>query len=300
MVNAVKAIGPWPLAILILIGGCRWERPDPVASTLAILHKHPSDFIAQLTALDALGTKEADLPTFNWMDNLYQLSARLKPLIAKAQSDSEKVLLLQIWVFDSLQLVSVIDSNDLATSLPSQVLSSRKGSCLGLSLVFLALGQILELPIYPVFLPSHIFVRYRNQNFVTNIETLRKGIARTDEFYWDTFALAKRPWYKLKDAEPKQALAALIFNMANLHRQQGQWKYALAEYKLAEESLPGYPEALGNQGAGYLIAGDRKQAETLLLAAWSGDSLAESARLNLSHIYRNAGDSAKTRLFTER
>ena len=286
------------LAMAGLLFGCRMERPDPPSSASAILHKHPADFLNQLTALEARAAAEVNSPIQPWLEKLTRQSQRLVPLLKSAHSDSEKVALLNTWVFDSLALVPISDSTDLIASLPSRVLADRKGSCLGLTLVYLALGQALDLPLHPVFLPGHIFVRYRSGAYAFNIETLKRGLARSDSFYRETFSLKSRIWYDLKDADPKQALAALVFNLGNTHRSRGEWRFALAEYRLVEEMIPGYPEAQVNQGAALLALGDRDAAEVKLLAAWMGDSQSPPARQNLSAIYREAGDSARAALFS--
>jgi regulator of sirC expression with transglutaminase-like and TPR domain len=292
---------PPVVGLLSALGGCRLERPDPVAQASAILHTHPADFIDQLSTLDAMAAKEVGLPSSASLpESLYRQSVRLKPLLARASGDSAKVAILNAWVFDSLAISPIDDSDDLAVSLPSRVLAERKGSCLGLTLLYLALGRSLDLPLRPVFLPGHIFVRYRSDAYACNIETLKRGLARTDSFYRENFSLRSRPWYTLRDGEPKQALAALVFNLGNAHRARGDWKYALEEYRLVEEAIPGYPQALCNQGAALLVTGDRKAAETKLLAAWEGDSLALPTRRNLVSIYKNAGDTLKAAMFSGR
>lgn len=288
------------LALQIFISGCKIERPDPVSTAAAIFHKRPSNFLNQLTALNALASAEAGMPVTSWMEILYHQSARLKPQLAAAITDSARVALLNSWVFDTLGMVAVPDANDLQTSLPSQVLEKQKGSCLGLSLVYLALGQYLDLPLFPVLLPGHIFIRFRSKTYTCNIETLRRGLARTDTFYYETFFLDKRPWYQLKEGEPKQALSALLFNLGNLHRIAGHSKFALGEYQLVLETLPGYPEALGNEGATLMAAGELAAAENSFLASLKGDSLGQAAKKNLANIYNMTGDTAKAALFTER
>ncbi len=243
--------------------------------------------------MDALAAAEIGLPAGALAESLYRQTSRLKPLLSAAATDTAKVALLNAWVFDTLAIVPITDTNDLAASLPSRILTERKGSCLGLTLVYLALGRSLDLPLVPVFLPGHVFVRYRSESYTCNIETLRKGLARTDSFYRETFSLRQRPWYTLEDGNPKQALAGLVFNLGNALRERGDWTGALAEYRLVEEALPGYPEALGNLGAGLLASGDAKAAEPKLLAAYRGDSLAEPARINLEKLFRMTGDSAQ-------
>jgi regulator of sirC expression with transglutaminase-like and TPR domain len=270
------------LAALIAIAACSLEKPDPASQAAAILSKRPSTFRDRLVALDDLASRELGIAGRTTLaESLYHYSARLRPRLAAAASDSSRVEILNAFFFDSLRIEPQLEDSTLAGSLPSRVLAERRGACVGLVLLYLALGDILELPLAPVFLPGHVMVRWRGGGQVRNIEILRRGIARSDSFYRETFALDRRPWYALSDARPDQALAALVFNLANHHRSRGFLDAALEEYRLVEERLPGFPEALGNQGAAYLLAGDRPRAREKLNAALAGDSLAEPARRNL-------------------
>lgn len=256
--------------------------PDPASQALAILSKRPSSFQDRLSALDHLAAQElgpAGRPALP--ESLYLLTTRLRPLLAAAGDDSSRIAVLNAFLFDSLGIEPLTDDTTLASSLPSRVLADRRGGCLGLVLLYLALGESLELPLAPVFLPGHIVVRWKG----TNLETLRRGLVRSDSFYRETFGLARRPWYDLAAAQPDQALAALVFNLANHHRALGRLDVALEEYRLAAERIPGYPEALGNQGATLLLAGDREAARKKLEAALAGDSLAPAARRNLAEFF---------------
>lgn len=67
---------------------------------------------------------------------------------------------------------------DTYTFLPS-VMDSRQGVCLGVSIIYLALGQRLGLPLEAVTPPGHIYVRHKNRN----IETTARGIHVPDDSY---------------------------------------------------------------------------------------------------------------------
>lgn len=291
----------------IALGACL-ERPDPASQAAAILNKRPSGFLDKLTALDALAASEAETaqasteagaampggdrnrPTL--AESLYAYSTRLRPALEAAPTDSAKVEALNTFLFDSLGIVPLLDDSTLAASIPSRVLANRRGGCVGLVLLYLALGQSLDLPLFPVFLPGHVIIRHRSGSLVRNVETLRRGLARTDSFYRESFSLGKRPWYSLADARPEQALGALVFNLGNFHRSRGNRAASQWEYRLAEESLPGFPEALGNLGAGFLAAGDLDQAGEKLAASLAGDSIADPAWRNLEILHRSKGDIA--------
>jgi regulator of sirC expression with transglutaminase-like and TPR domain len=281
---------------LALFPACHFQKSDSAAQAAAILHQ-PSSFTQQLIALDTLAYQESraseNAPPTALAETLSEQATHLKPLVASARSDSEKVEILTAWIFDSLKIVSLTDDPSLSASLPSQVFITRRGSCLGLTLVYLALGHSLDLPLAPVFLPGNIFVRFHSTQYIRNVETLRRGLARTDSFYQDRFSLEKRPWYSLRDADTLKALGALVFNLGNEYRLHGDWKTAAQEFRLAEEILPGFPEALGNQGAALLESGQREAAKKKFLAALAGDSLATPAWKNLALIYKAEGNSEK-------
>ena len=84
---------------------------------------------------------------------------------------------------------------DLYTFLPS-VLDSRRGVCLGVSILYLCLAQRLGLHLEAITPPGHIYVRYRDPNTdeITNIETTARGINLPSETYLgiDTRSLQQR------------------------------------------------------------------------------------------------------------
>jgi tetratricopeptide (TPR) repeat protein len=287
------------------LGACRMEPPDPASQAAAILHKHPSDFLDQLASLDALAVREVQALAAMGQDagpgnataaqvrpvlaeSLYAYALRLRPLMAaaarldSAAADSARIAILNAFVFDTLAIAPLTDSAPLAASVPSLILARREGSCVGLVLLYLALGRSLELPLVPIFLPGHIAVRHLPQGRLSrNIETLRKGIARSDSFYREAFTLGKRPWYSLQNGEPAQALAALVFNLGNARREAGDRKSALEEFRLVEQALPGFPEAIGSQGVCLMLDGDTSQARERFQSAAAGDSLSVPALRNL-------------------
>lgn len=284
-------------AAALLAGACRLEPPDPASQAAAILRKHPSDFTDQLVALDALASREvaflepSAVPTrrTSLAESLYAYAARLKPVLAAAASDSQRVSILNAFVFDTLGMAALDGDTTLAAAVPGLALAHRRGSCVALTLIYLGLGKALDLPLVPVFLPGHICVRLRRGAEARNIEILRSGIARTDSFYRETFALGKRPWYSLADAPPEHALAALLFNMGNARRAHGDAGAAAEEFRLVAEILPGFPEALGSLGVCAWMQGDTAMAKLRFREALAGDSLSPPALRNLQSIESAAG-----------
>jgi len=83
---------------------------------------------------------------------------------------------------------------DVYTFLPS-VLDSRRGVCLGVSILYLSLAQRLELSLEAITPPGHIYVRYVGEGGEElNIETTARGIDIPSEMYLgiETRSLQKR------------------------------------------------------------------------------------------------------------
>jgi len=66
----------------------------------------------------------------------------------------------------------------------SGIMDTKKGSCVSMPLLYLAIAQRLGYPIYPVIVPQHTFLRYVDAGYKTpNIETTSKGGYLPDDGY---------------------------------------------------------------------------------------------------------------------
>jgi tetratricopeptide (TPR) repeat protein len=120
---------------------------------------------------------------------------------------------------------------DLYTFLPS-VLDSRRGVCLGVSLLYLSLAQRLNLNLEIVTPPGHIFVRFREKGETINIETTARGVHIPDTEYLgvDTRNLQQR--------NIKETIGMAHFNQAAVFWERQEYDKALASYTIAERYLP--------------------------------------------------------------
>lgn len=117
---------------------------------------------------------------------------------------------------------------DVYTFLPS-VLDSRRGVCLGVSILYLSLAQRLNLPLEMITPPGHIYIRYRDQDKVINIETTARGIHVDSDDYLsvDTRSLQER--------NIKEVIGLAHFNQASVYWRSKDYKKALSSY---EKALP--------------------------------------------------------------
>ena len=147
---------------------------------------------------------------------------------------------------------------DLYTFLPS-VIDSRRGVCLGVSVLYLALAQRLDLPLEIITPPGHIYVRYRAPDgTITNIETTARGIDLPTEIY---IGLETR---QLEQRTVKETMALVFMNQAADAWHKKENETAIALYKQAERFLPNDYLLKMFLGFNYLFAGREKEGKALL------------------------------------
>lgn len=66
-----------------------------------------------------------------------------------------------------------------------EVLHGGGGNCVGLTAVYLAVGECLGLPLRAVQSPGHVFVRYDDGRIRFNVETTAGGELRMESDYWE-------------------------------------------------------------------------------------------------------------------
>jgi regulator of sirC expression with transglutaminase-like and TPR domain len=93
------------------------------------------------------------------------------------------------------------------------LLQTRRGYCMNLSLLYLILGERLNLPLVGVPLPNHFFVRYDSPEYRVNIEATEGGTAFPDSFYEQRFGAVKGEKYFMSNLGKKQTLGAYFSNV---------------------------------------------------------------------------------------
>lgn len=146
---------------------------------------------------------------------------------------------------------------DLYTFLPS-VLDSRKGVCLGVSILYLCLAQRLDLNLELITPPGHIYVRYNNGKSVINIETTARGIDLKDEVYLGVGTKS------LQQRTIKEVIGLTHFNHASLYWQQNNPEKAIESYKRAEVYIPHDMLLKELLAYNYLLSGEQEKAFLLL------------------------------------
>ena len=128
------------------------------------------------------------------------------------------------------------------------LLKTHKGYCMNLSLLYLILGQKLELPLYGVALPNHFFVRYEQEDVRINIETTERGVSYPDSFYEQRFRTQadNQSSYFLKNLNGRQTLGAYFSNIGMVYYQSQRQERALFYMNLSTSINPMSIDAQNN------------------------------------------------------
>lgn len=188
-----------------------------------------------------------------------QILARLK----EEASAEEKIRAISDYVFMEMRFRFPPHSLhakdiDVYTFLPS-VLDSRRGVCLGVSILYFSLAQRLGLVLEAITPPGHIYVRHAKKNGeVINIETTARGIDIPSERYLgiETKELQKRT--------TKELIGLAFMNRAACHWQRKEYQKSVSLYEKAHPFLRDDPLLKMFLGFQYLFTGREKKAKALL------------------------------------
>lgn len=193
--------------------------------------------LARGMLLSQLGNDPESLHKIKSYEAMIDLMA-LQILARITLKDSPKIKIQAInrFIFDEMgfrfppESASLKDI-DFYTFLPS-VLDSRRGVCLGVSILYICLAQRLNLTLEIVTPPGHIYVRWRGDHQEINIETTARGLDVPSEKYLgiDTRALWQR--------DVKETIGLAHCNQAAVFCKRQQYDKALKSYLKAKPYLP--------------------------------------------------------------
>lgn len=242
---------------------CNRKKKGYLAKTEEEILKLPPEEIdlARGLLLSQLGPDQTRaIRTYEAMLDLMALAIKAK--LNKDSGPKEIIALINAFIFEELgyrfpPMSSFEKKIDTYTFL-SSVLDSRKGVCLGVSILYLCLAERLGIPMEIVTPPGHIFVRYKDDNHHINIETTARGIHIEDEEYLSvgTKALQRR--------NLKEVIGLAHVNQASIFWESNELETALKSYRKAAAYLP--DDLLLKELMGYALyaTGDSKEGLKLL------------------------------------
>jgi tetratricopeptide (TPR) repeat protein len=217
-----------------------------------------------------------------------RLADRLRPEVTGAADGGRvvdafrRVLLVEErFTYDKL-------SSDPGNYLLESVLARRKGNCLGLSLLYLALAERLGIPFRGVYVPSHCFVRYEGNGVRVNVEFAEGGASWADDRYRQEFRIPpSRPY--LHSLAPTEMLGVFLKTLGAGYSRKGREEDALRLYGDAGRVYPGLPDVHYNAGVSLQRLGRNDEAIGKYRRALALDPEMAAARDNLSIVLAGKG-----------
>jgi tetratricopeptide (TPR) repeat protein len=213
-----------------------------------------------LSQLD--GREDAHLQARRYSALLDLMALQILAKLPKEATPLEKIKETNRFIFDQMHFRfpphSLYSEHiDLYTFLPS-VMDNHLGVCLGVTALYLAIAQRIDLPLEIITPPGHIYIRYREGERITNIETTARGVNYPCEKY---LSVNTR---KLEERTIKEVIGMTHVNQAGTYLHSGKYDQAVASY---EKALPFMSDDLLVKellGYSYLFVGKKEAGERLL------------------------------------
>ncbi len=258
MISRARFIGGLGSAALLVVSGatCRraWDGvpqvPGPMASALLAFAAEqgtpPEDVAKAWRLVDEIGKRVS---------------------VRRPRPGQDAIDVINAVVFEELGYAREISATDSRFLLLPSVVTGRRGGCLGLGALYLALGERLGLPIRGILVPGHFFVRVLGPR-ARNVELLRRGEAMPDDWYRSKYG----PWTETASAYMRplaipEVIAVHWFNVGNQRHAAGDLAGASDAYARAARDFPSFAEASASVGIISQLSGDLQAAASSYRAA---------------------------------
>jgi tetratricopeptide (TPR) repeat protein len=221
-------------------------------------------------------------------NELSRLAGRVRPAVAAATTDGQVVDAFNRVLLKEEGFTYDRVAGDPENFLLGSVLSRKKGNCLGLSMLYLALADRLSVPFRGVCVPSHCFVRYEGKDGSRNVEFASHGEGWRDDRYRREFRIgAGRPY--LRSLDRNEMLGVFLKSLGAAYSKRGRDEEALRLYADAIRFFPGLAEGHFNAGVTLQRMGKPGEAAAAYRLALSLDPDLAPARDNLGIVLAMQG-----------
>jgi tetratricopeptide (TPR) repeat protein len=221
-------------------------------------------------------------------DMAFEIRGRLKE--KGLQRDEKAIAVINKYLFDELGFTAVAEASDPNDLFLHTVMDKKRGYCLSLSILYLAIGERLGLPLYGVVVPGHFFVRYDDGRVRFNIETTSKGGTASDEHYREKFKVPETgDSIYMTNLNKLQTLGCFFNNLGNSYDKVGDTEQAMLALERAVEINPSLAESHINLGNIYLNKDRIKEAIREYESAMEIDPDNAKIHNNLGSAYSRRG-----------
>lgn len=181
-----------------------------------------------------------------YLEQISEMEKELRAMLGKNTEPSAVIKIINDYLFTEKRFKYDKDVHFL-----NEVLDKRRGSCIGLSTLYIILTGRLDLPVYPVNVPRHVFVRFSDGEIRINIELMNSGEHIPDEQYIKNLRIgdkAVRGGIYLNNLTIKEFYALILNNRGNLRRLNGEFEDAEKDFTLAISLYPEFVDAYYSRG----------------------------------------------------
>ena len=302
MVRYLKFI--WIFSFIIVFSGCAKHREIPQNERFTLFNK-----ILDVSE-EVLGKENVDREKIKkqLMVILNELEPRLKKEVQLG-----KIYQINNYFFKEKKyevvpdaagptIKTVLDPSssemlNLSNLLLGGVLERKRGYCASFVSLYLVVAEYFNLPLFPVILPTHVFVRYDDGKARFNIETTAGGIHIDDKDYPETMGFSSDEISKIYPltSENSHIILSEIYNNIAVYYLQYKKDYKKAKVYI-DKAIVIYKniEFLLNRGvASYCLKNynEAKKDYEAVLQKWP---LNASALSGMGYIFSNQKDYLKS------
>ncbi len=213
-----------------------------------------ADILCRNSMVAALELKNRELSLPSPCGGLFRIVQGARGAIEGADTPEALIECLNRYLFEDVGLT--YDFSHLFRTSPeavlfNEVIEKKKGNCLGLSLIYLAVAEKLGLPVYGVVVPEHFFVRYDDGRVRINIETTRDGAALSDAYYRNRYGRTPDTTWYHRSLRPEETNAFYVSVIALLYKEEENYGRAIEIMKNAMRIIPESSELRVNLGNAY-------------------------------------------------
>lgn len=254
----------------------------------------PNGDIALLPTILAISRGSADLtgrPTDGILveKEVGRLAGRVSTLMGNTKSPRTIVSALNRAVFGEGKYAYDPVAGDPENYLPDGVIARKRGNCLGLTILYLAVAERVGIPLHASYVPSHCFVRYEEGGTRCNVEMGEKGAEREDAWYVRKFGLSEGHPY-LDTLGKREMVGVYLKSLAAAYSRKGKQEDALRLLGAAVLYSPALPDVYFNAGVAYQKIGKTADAIAHYRRALELDPGLGVARGNLAAAYCSSGN----------
>lgn len=270
-------------------GGVSAAAGTPTALSSAVAKESP--FLSDILRHSAQGTRDLlgfPLDPSMVKREISRLTERLRSEVGRSADEDQVVDSFRRVILSEEGFIYDRSPTDPGNYLLETVLIRKKGNCLGLSMLYLAIADHLGLPFRGVYVPAHCFVRYEGKTIRRNVEFAEGGNSWEDDRYRREFRVSPaRPY--LQSLAPAEMLGVFLKTLGAGYSRKGREEDALRLYDEAERLYPGLPDVHYNVGVSLQKLGRIDEAAGKYRRALDLDPEMAAARDNLGILLAGKG-----------